>query len=178
MDLTLVTPPTAKLVELRDGTLFPDLFSVTVFRKGVHPLVELTIEVKDGKPALMQFAVKGFGELVLTPTMIRKVNVSDMFESTVRAVAAMAEASPQSVLTMSAAANPTAGERAAVLARRGRPVDDTTLRRVAKIVKAHRDINYREEVANQIPTSLRTASRYIDAAKKKGYLTEEDFHVR
>jgi hypothetical protein len=57
--------------------------------------------------------------------------------------------------------------------RKGRPVSDATLRRVAEIVKENK-FDPRRQIHDEIGASPRTASRWIVEAKKRGYMTEED----
>lgn len=59
------------------------------------------------------------------------------------------------------------------ISRRGRPVGDETLRRVAAIVRENR-FDPRRQIHDEIGASPRTASRWIAEARRRGYITEED----
>ena len=57
------------------------------------------------------------------------------------------------------------------MSRRGRPVSDEDLRRVADVVEAN-PYDRRMQVAHQLHVSPRTASRWIAEAKRRGFIEE------
>ncbi len=167
--ITYRDPPA--LTELDDGTPFPTTVSLTVIREGVVPLIDMTIEVREGRPVMTQFSFRSRGPAgpPLTATEIHDTNVGDLFEAAVHALAS----TPAPSDDPADLGDQAAGNRAVAMARRGRPVSDETLGRVAQIVKDHRDDDYRKQVATQEHVSLRTASRYIALAKERGLLTDD-----
>ena len=86
-------------------------------------------------------------------------------------IAAVKSGTPYEYLTPAEAAQARQG---ALASRRGRPVSDDTLRRVAEIVTANKSAyGYRERIRDEFPVSTRTASRWVQQAIDRGFLTEE-----
>lgn len=166
---------------LEDGTPFP----VRAELRGRYkngPLLHWTIGVRDGKAVMfdMKFEADPLMDAPsgLTGSMVHDMPVGQIIESVIgrtgpatlaeiRWNEAAAEGRPHEYLTPEEAA---AARRGAVGARRGRPVSDAVLQRVAEIVKNYDDYDFRKEVAEQMHISDRTASRYIKLAQERKLL--------
>jgi hypothetical protein len=152
-----------RLVELDDGTSFPEKVEATLLPAGQPPLIQIAFEVRDGRPELVRFSIVSMDE-PLSPAGIHSLPVGKIAKEAVRRIAI--------VVAVRAEADIGAGELAASSYRRRRgPVTDDELARVAEIVRQH-PYHCRLKVAELLPTSMRTASRYIAMARDRGLLEE------
>ena len=178
MELTFTYRDPLELTELADGTPFPTSISMRVIRMGLVPLIDLTLEVRDGRPVLASFAFLRRTPTgpPLTATEIHDTNVSEIVESAIRSVASTATLRSEELLAgpPSEVGDVVAGDRAADLARGRRGPSERQLRLTAKIWQENNDYNPRKQVAQTLYVSERTASRWIATAKERGYITEED----
>jgi hypothetical protein len=172
--MDLITPPPTNLVELSDGTLFPEAVTATFIPQGLSPFVEVSLEVQDGRPVLTRFAVVRRGPATrVTASDVHDLNVGEIVDGVIRALAAMAQADPNEVEMGRALRDEDAAERAASLANNRRPVTDAQLQQAANIARAN-PYDPRKQVAEQLCTSERTASRWLAEARKRGFLTDEE----
>ena len=175
MTFTIAYPTPVELTELADGTPFPPAISVTIVRIGLVPIIELSLEVRDGRPVMTRFAyvTRGPEGPPLTASEIHDTNVSEVFDSTVMHLAATASVQGQGAILPSEG-DAEAGEAAADLARGRRGPSERQLRMTAAIWRENKDYDPRKQVASGLYVSERTASRWIALAKERGYITEED----
>src|ERR1017187_6711800 len=132
MDLTLTTPPQDNLVELGDGTPFPQTITTTLLLKGMMPLIELSLEVQEGRPVLTRFSAirRGPGHH-LSPSDIHDLPLGEIVTAAIRSIAAMAQVAAADVLSgHDLVGDREAGERAAAIARGRRPVSAEELQEV------------------------------------------------
>ncbi len=174
MNFTISYPDPTELTELADGTPFPASISVSIVRIGLVPIIEMSLEVRDGRPVMTRFAyvTRGPKGPPLTASEIHDTKVSEIFESTVLHLAATAGAQDQGLI-LPDDLDKEAGQAAVDLARGRRGPSDRQLELAAAIARANK-YDPRKEVANQLYVSERTASRWIAIAKERGYRTEED----
>jgi hypothetical protein len=172
--MDLISPPPTNLVELSDGTSFPAAITATVIPQGLSPFVEVSLEVQEGRPVLTRFAVVRRGPAArVTASDVHDLNVGEIVDDVIRTLAAMAQADPNEVVMGQALRDEEAAERAAALSKNRRPVTDSQLRQAANIAH-HNPLDPRKQVAAQLYTSERTASRWLAEARKRGFLTDEE----
>lgn len=173
MDITYQTP--AELTELADGTPFPAFFNCTVIPHGLKPLMQLTLEVRDGRAVLTRFAFldRGPEGPELTATSIHDANVGEIVKDVIRRVAETASLQDRGVI-LPGEDDAQAGEAAADLARGRRGPSERQLKLTAAIWRENKDYDPRKQVASGLYVSERTASRWIALARERGYITEED----
>ena len=169
--------PDFRLVKLADGTLFAAEITVQAWQTG-GPLLEITLKVKNGQPALTYFGVRAGSDddaEPLRPFLIRALPVARIVEHVMKYVATVALmrdrfARENSPWDLSVDELGKAEEMSARLGRR-RPMTDPLLQQVANIV---RDNQYdpRRKVAETLFMSNRTASRWIAEARRRGLLEE------
>lgn len=174
MDSTITYRSPAELTQLADGTPFPASVSLTFLRIGLTPILDLTLEVREGRPVLTRFAFlsRGPGAAPLTPTDIHDTNVGEIVDHVIRQVAATAALQEQGVILPSEG-DAEAAEAAADLARGRRGPSERQLKMTAAIWRENKDYDPRKQVAQMLYVSERTASRWIALAKERGYITEE-----
>jgi hypothetical protein len=179
------------LTQLDDGTWFPQSVEAFAFLSGStaeRPVLGVVLEVEDGRVVLSRFSIErqrttGPGSWPdgesrgpeVTPSFIHGLNVRAIIEQVIRRVAETSLAwtrldQPMPRVTSDEAR--AVGDR--VLAtRQYRPVDMGLLRQVADIVTVN-TYNPRKQVAEELHTSERTASRWIAEARRRGFVTQEE----
>lgn len=162
-----------ELAELRSGGVFPkDFLVLAQYEDG--PVLQLLLGVRDGQAAVKNLAVSTESPdgLPITASMVHDLPLGQMFDEAIgqAAVAATALASPQLFVTLEEA---TAARAEALASRRGRPVSEENLLKVAAIVRAN-TYDPRQEVRRELHVSERTASRWIAEARSRGLVTEEE----
>ena len=175
-------PEGVTLIELSDGTLFPE--TVRAFaRYGDGPQLRLTLGVEDGHPIVVGVELDRTYGPALTPSIIRDVPWVEVFDKTIgdaasqflefyRAEQRHGRWKPDIDYSESEKAEFQSASQAALTARRGRPVDDETLRQVAEIVSRNR-YDPRREIQKRLGASPRTASRWIKAAQQRGFVQDK-----
>ena len=164
---------------LEDGTPFP----VRAELRGRYkngPLLHWTVGVHDGKAVVFAMKIEAEGHLdfALTGSMVHDLPAGQIMNQVlartatgtvalVKLAKASAEGKPYEYLTPDELGG---AKQGALGHRRGRPVKDEALARVAQIVKDYDDYDRRKEVARQLHVSDRTASRYIKLAQDRGLL--------
>lgn len=167
------------LAPLHGGdAMFPINVKVTA-RYENGPLMEMATGVDDGRPVITQFGLTSAeGGPPISASMIDALPLGAIFDQVVEVLATSGLAFFRAV---GAAKDGRAHiflsdeerERAANAAsRRGRPVSDQILRRVADIVRAN-PYSPRADIRAEIAVSERTASRWISEAKRRGFLDDE-----
>jgi hypothetical protein len=169
------------VTKIEGGEWFP--VKLTAFgRYASGPLLTLFFEVVDSRPALRSLRIGAEevdGEAEVTASVVHDLPLGQIIAETIartatatlasaRASEARAEGRPHQFLTPEEVAST---RRNALVSVRGRPVGDETLRRAAEIVRDH-PYDYRQKVHELLPTSKRTASRYIAEARKRGFIEE------
>jgi hypothetical protein len=174
MNFTISYTAPAELTELADGTPFPASISVSIIRIGVVPIIELTLEVREGRPLLTRFAYVTRGPMgpPLTASEIHDTKVGDIVKSAIEHIGATAGLQHQGVI-LPFEGDAEAGTAAADLARGRRGPSDRQIELTAAIARINK-YNPRKEVASQLQVSERTATRFIAIAKERGLLEEED----
>lgn len=153
--------------------MFPESADVLfVDRDDNRILVTVSLRVIEGRPVLVGAAIGPIHPRVARELKAAEVRlpIEELTDLAVRAVAASfadERAGP-------GRGNPVAQAEAAVRARQRHAMTDSLLREVAEVVKSDTRGEPRQAVKNHFPTSLRTASRWIAAAKAQGFLTTDD----
>jgi hypothetical protein len=184
---TVHTDSATQLVRLATGVDFPERVRVTVVPPD-GPHLGLLLEVEDGRPIVtaMTFTRRPGGSMI-SSSLLREQQLQKILDLAVHCVA---DATRNDILAyeLNAGLRPVSPLTAlprvldedesrrvgslAVRSQRGRPVDETTLRKVAEIVKRN-DYDPRREIHDEIGASPRTASRWIAEAKRRGLIDEE-----
>ncbi len=178
------------LTQLDDGTWFPERVEAFAFFRGSkqRPVLGLVLEIEEGRVVLSRFSVERQrttgpgswpdGQSVgpeVTASFIHGLNVGAVLEVVVRRVATSSLAFTrldQPAPRVTAEEAHAVGDR--VLAtRQYRRVDVGLLRQVADIASVNA-YNPRRQVAEELHTSERTASRWIAEARRRGLITEEE----
>ncbi len=169
---------------LENGTPFP-VRAALYGRYKNGPQLHWTVGIQDGRAVVfdMTFEADPLMDAPsgLTGSMVHDMPVGQIIAEVIarmgsgtlalkRLSEAAVEGRPHQFLTPEEAAGARQG---ALGSRRGRPVSDDALRRVAEIVKASGDFGYRELIREEFSVSTRTASRWVQQAIKGGLLTEE-----
>ena len=171
---------------LADGTT---LFPVRAEYFGTYddgPLLRMTLGILEGRAVCFSMSVEASqgGAAIsggLTGSMFHEIPAGRIIEDMIGRCASgtlaivMAGYGTTSVqpfrrLTPEESA---AASRAARGSRRGRPVSDAELMRTAEIVKED-PFAFRARVQAEMHVSARTASRYAEMARKRGFLTENN----
>lgn len=176
MDMWIsVVPPgvAVGLVELSTGGLFPASVEVAIEVDNGY-LWRLRLGVEDRRPVVNRLDVErastvsgAYAGPPITATSLRDVPFEDM---TRRAIEAAGRAAAHW------SGRPESGDDAGVaaaLARRRRPMTDALLRRVAQVARIN-PYDPRHQVAEQLSTSERSATRWIAEAKRRGFLEEDE----
>ena len=174
---------------LADGkTLFP----VRAKYLGTYddgPLLRMTFGILDGRAVCFSMAVEAGMESRggtatpggLTGSMVHEIPagliIEDMLGRCASGTLAMVQAG-YGTTSVPPFRSPTPEEyaatsRAARGSRRGRPVSDAELIRTAEIVRED-PFAFRAKVQAEMYVSARTASRYAELARQRGFLTEDD----
>jgi hypothetical protein len=172
-----------RVVPLTTGVLFPERVRVSGRYKDGPP-VGLSLIVRDGQPVLISLTIGHDDDEEgnpVTPSALHDLPLSQILDQTIGQMTEgmlisrrNAEASETGLPPRFPALGESAAARlAGVASQRGRPVTEEILRRVAEIVKEN-SYNPRRQIHDEIGASPRTASRWIDEARKRGFLTEED----
>src|ERR1035441_1341896 len=82
----LILTSYGRIVDLADGTPFPERVEAKVLPNGSPPVIEFAFEVRDGRPVLMRFSVVGVDEPV-TPSAIHDLPVAKMASEAVKRIA-------------------------------------------------------------------------------------------
>lgn len=170
------------VVQLEGGAWFPQEVLVRGRYRNGPPLL-MVLGARDGKAQLFSFTVgepRDGDSPAIAPAAVHDLPLGQILDRTITGIAELIP-----LMRHAAESNASGGPRwltadqiadakaIGASARRGRPVRDETLREVADIVCTYEDIDYREEVRRRMQVSQRTASRWIAAAREKGYLTQE-----
>jgi hypothetical protein len=196
-ETTVIVNGTGQPVMLANGTRFPSVAVVTVFR-ATAPALTVALEVQDGKPLVTQLAI-GTGaqpavqagaeptssSRAITAADLRSIRFDHLVEVVVRALAnhlwvTDALSAPdgidrvgQGLYARLAGTEPEwrkSEDGAATMLRRQRLTDDL-LRRVAEIARKHPE-RPTKAVEEQLFTSHRNATRWIAAARERGLLVD------
>jgi hypothetical protein len=151
-------------VELSDGSRFPGWAEVWATVDGTP--VTLTLRVEDGRPILDTFYVTRprAAHGPLRATTIHALPVD-------RIVAAAIE---QIRIAMDRFEGAADAKRLAVQAYGRRRITDELLREVADVVRADRLQMPNQAVQTKLHTSSRNASRWITAARERGFLDDNE----
>ncbi len=135
--------------------------------------IEVVFELHDRTPVVTEFTVHRSVDDPLTPKGFREIRFTEVVERVVgEAAAHMAARAGRSFPTeMSDAEH--AAQLASVSPFQRRRVTDDLLRQVADIARNY-PTEPTKQVAGQLFTGHRNATRWIAAAKHKGFLKEED----
>ena len=151
-------------VELTDGSRFPRW--VEAWATVDDTPVTLTLEVEDGRPVLNSFLFgrpRGGKKGPLTASMISKISVDQVVRKTIEDVGrfmARVDGVPD-------------GTGASALRSHGRrSITDSFLREVASVVRDDLLGEPNQAVQRRLHTSSRNASRWITAARERGFLTD------
>jgi hypothetical protein len=163
---------------LADGTAFPESAVATMPLPDNGALVEIHFAVQEGKPVMTRFSVIG-AEMPLSSSAIHGIPISAIASEAVRRIAGSAKvdlAQREAMRNAPAgfwADTDLAGRRAvAAFKRRPGPATDAELREVADIVLSSIPAP-RLEIRSRLGVSTRTASRWIDEARRRGMVTKE-----
>lgn len=172
MDITYQQP--AEMTELADGTPFPRYFTCAVVPRGLAPLMQLTLEVRQGRPVLTRFTFldRGPEGPELSASAIHETKVGDIVQNVIERVGETASLQERGVI-LPGEGNPEAGQRASDLARGRRGPSESQLQQTANIWREN-TYDPRKQVAEMLDVSPRTASRFIALAKERGYITTEE----
>jgi hypothetical protein len=172
-----------KRVELPNGTAFPEWASVgALMAKG--PMIDLTINIQEGRPVISGVSIYQGAEdrLEITASLVHDLPLGRIFDLAVSAVAAsvlkLQRSTPRERLyhplpewLPSTVSADDVADAVRLVSRRGRPVADDDLHRVAAIVRRN-SYDPRKQVARELHLADRTASRWIAEARRRGILTE------
>lgn len=171
---TITITGRGEAVRLSTGAEFMSWATVIV-TEGTGPFIGMRIEVDDGQPVLAALHVlREAGAPPISATLLRELSIDVLVDEAVRALAGtlywggLNFGAPLPGVGSFRDEYDAAVELAA-RARSRRPMTDSLLRQVASIVRAN-PYEPRRSVAEQIPTSERTASRWIAAARERGLL--------
>jgi hypothetical protein len=175
-----IPPEGIELGDLDTGTLFPTAITVTARLKN-GPLIGLSLGIEGGKPVFRSSTFsRAPEEPPLTPADIHDVPLGAIFDEVVARVATSAFAILRSNRAAAAGephrfVSPEESQQianAAMASRRGRPVRDQELLKVARILESNQ-YDPRLQVVRELSVSPRTASRWIAEARRRGYVKEE-----
>ena len=177
-DYICATSPEKPLTRLSDGTLFPESVDLHVLVRDHEgtTVVQVALEVQDGRPVVTAVAVRRLDEegadehKTLTPTALHGLNFRKIFDIAIEQGAFMGVGFKNPLRDKPAAI--TAASRAAALARRRQPLSNDLLAQVVTIVNKNK-YDPRKQVASMLHASERTASRWIADARKRGLFDEE-----
>jgi hypothetical protein len=166
-----------QLVTSNDGVLFPSKFTA-YGRYGDGPALSLTFEVTGGQPVLRRVAIGDESDAQLSASAVHALPLDQLINQAITTAALQTQLVKRAF--ESTIGEPTfrsedeqnAERIVRAVSVRGRPIDDETLRRVAQLAKAN-PFSYREDIKEQLNVSLRTASRWVAAAKNRGFLDKE-----
>lgn len=139
-------------------------------------MVQVALEVQDGRPVVTAVAVRRLDEegvdehKALTPTALHGLNFRKIFDIAIEQGAFMGVGFKNPLRDKPAAI--TAASRAAALARRRQSLSNDLLAQVVTIVNKNK-YDPRKQVASMLYVSERTASRWIAEARKRGLFDEE-----
>lgn len=149
-------------VELTDGSQFPSWFEARATVDDVP--VTLTIHVENGRPVLTSLTVDrprhSTGDL--EASTVHKLPVGQLVRAAVE----------QGGYLMERTGHAGASGASALRARGRRSITDDLLREVAAVVQDDPLGEPNQAVQRQLHTSSRTASRWIAAAKRRGFLSD------
>jgi hypothetical protein len=181
--LELRVAESMKMTPLDSGFLFPSPIAVWVAPPGC-PAVDVVLAVEHGEVVVTQVVVsRADNARTLDASALKSVPIRKIIDEAKRRVGMYAAigqefANPrrsEGYLWMIAPGDETFGLRPGTLGghRRGVPVTDAELQRVAEIVRSTK-YAHRAKVADELHLSLRTASRWIAEARRRGFLNEEN----
>jgi len=173
--MMIAIPPDdgVKYVTLPDGTRFPQFLQFLCSYEG-GPHFSFGVEVREGRPVVASIGILSkLSEPEVTPSMLHAVPFGQLIEYVMSAAAAYALQRTVGRHRLITGAEITAAGAAATAALRGRPVRNEELERVAEIVRRNKR-DPRNEIKRELHVSVRTASRYIAEARRRGLLNENE----
>ncbi len=168
---------------LSTGALFPSGIDVLIYpmsagRAGVladernNKVLTLHLRAIDGQPVLVGISASNLdgSPRELSAAELHMLPVKALTEGAVRAAAATTAAAVPHPYER----DPIVEGQSAVNARRRHVLTDELLQEVASVVKSDTRGEPRQAVRKHFSTSLRTASRWLAAARDRGFLATDD----
>ena len=182
--------------ELTDGASFPEWAELGVFASPESPnertrskepvLVDMRLEVRDGKPSITRLACSETpGGPEVTTSTLRGLKVPDLKEEAISLTLSfvwLSDRPPPGVTGAEArrqwvrddekkfAQTVSGADRSG----RRRSVTDGLLRQVADVYREYQHGTPTKAVAEKLGTSHRNATRWIASAKQRGFITDEE----
>ena len=168
-----IEPP---ITPLGSGAMFPEAVEVKAFISDSR-VATIWLRVMDGRPVLVGLCLGPNGDwrgaTEISATEVHRLKVDELVRDAIQAVANnVFDATPATMrLYISDPA------LAGLSARRGKPMTDVALQAVAEIY-TNEDNQHAptKAVAEQLSLSPRQASRYVAAARKRGFIADGPTH--
>lgn len=163
----VITDHSGPLVALAAGGELPSRFTAVSVDRRTGLSLGLRFLVTDGQAHLVELHVSGDDHgPYITPSQLRELRLGQLVDEVVDGAVVASRA----LLGLPGITAPSTVAQAS--SRRGRRVSDEVLRRVAEIVREN-GYDPRQQVASELRTSPRTASRWIATAQQRGFITPQ-----